>query len=133
MMTKLATAILVAGMMLPGASFAAGNYASGASNPQADATKADTKAGAPATTARSATDKAKDNVSDAAITTKVKAKFAADNQVSAMNIKVDTDNGVVKLSGNAKSQDEAAKAAEIARGTEGVTSVTNDIRVSAAK
>ncbi len=49
-----------------------------------------------------------------------------------MSIKVDTDNGVVKLSGNAKSQEEADKAAEIAKNTEGVTSVTNDIRVGAA-
>jgi hyperosmotically inducible protein len=49
-----------------------------------------------------------------------------------MNIKVDTDNGVVKLSGNAKSQAEADKAAEIAKNTEGVASVSNDIRVNAA-
>ena len=77
-------------------------------------------------------DAAKEVVDDSMITTKVKAEFAKDKQVSAMNIKVDTDNGVVKLSGNAKSQAEAAKAEDIAKGTEGVTSVTNDIRVGAA-
>jgi hyperosmotically inducible periplasmic protein len=38
------------------------------------------------------------------ITTKIKAEFAKDKQVSAMNIKVDTDKGVVKLTGNAKEQ-----------------------------
>jgi osmotically-inducible protein OsmY len=71
-------------------------------------------------------------LSDAAITTKVKAKFAADSTVSATKIHVDTDNGVVKLTGTAKSQDEAAKAAEIAKSTEGVASVDNAIQVSQA-
>ena len=66
------------------------------------------------------------------MTTKVKAKFAADSEVSATNIHVDTDNGVVKLSGMAKSRDEAAKAESIAKSTEGVTSVENAIRVSSA-
>ncbi len=48
-----------------------------------------------------------------------------------MNIKVDTDNkGVVTLSGNAKSQAEADKAASIARATSGVTTVNNNIQVS---
>jgi len=84
------------------------------------------------TAAPTATEKAREAIGDAAITTKVKAKFATDRDVSAMNIKVDTDNGVVKLSGNAKSQDEANKAAEIAKSTEGVMSVTNDIRVNPA-
>lgn len=119
MMRKVATAIVIAAMALPSAT----TFAAGTS----------TQAGAATTDSRSAADKTKNVVGDAAITTKVKAKFAADSQVSAMNIKVDTDHGVVKLSGNAKTQDEAAKAAEIARSTEGVASVTNDIRVGAAK
>ena len=63
------------------------------------------------------------------ITTKIKAEFANDKQVSAMSIKVDTDKGVVKLSGNAKSKDEADKAASIAKNTKGVVSVKNDIQV----
>jgi osmotically-inducible protein OsmY len=71
-------------------------------------------------------------LSDAAITTKVKAKFAADSTVRATKIHVDTDNGVVKLTGTAKSQDEAARAAEIAKGTEGVSSVDNAVQVSSA-
>ena len=71
-------------------------------------------------------------VSDAAITTKVKTKFAADKEVSATNIHVDTDNGVVKLTGTAKSRDEAMKAADIAKSTEGVASVDNAIQVGTA-
>ena len=74
----------------------------------------------------------KENVSDAIITTKIKAEFAKDKQVSAMSVKVDTDDkGVVTLSGTAKSTAEADQAARIARDTKGVTSVKNDIVVQA--
>ncbi|HEY3178363.1 MAG TPA: BON domain-containing protein [Casimicrobiaceae bacterium] len=80
----------------------------------------------------SKTESAKEVVADSVITTKIKAEFANDKQVSAMNIKVETDKGVVKLSGNAKSKDEADKAASIAKNTKGVVSVKNDIQVSAS-
>ena len=70
-------------------------------------------------------------VDDATITTKVKAKFVEDPTVKAMNIKVDTYQGVVQLSGFANSQAEADKAAQIARATSGVKSVKNDIRLAA--
>lgn len=73
-------------------------------------------------------------VKDSAITTKVKAKLAADKSTSAMAIKVDTDkDGVVWLSGTAKSQAEADKAESIAKATEGVKSVRNDIQIDASK
>jgi len=75
-------------------------------------------------------DSAKEVIDDSVITTKIKAEFAKDKAVSAMNIKVDTDKGVVKLSGNAKSKDEADKAASIAKNTKGVSSVKNDIQVA---
>lgn len=74
----------------------------------------------------------KENVGDAVITTKIKAEFAKDKQVSALNIKVDTDDkGVVTLSGNAKSKAEADKAVKIAGDTKGVSSVKNEIKVQA--
>ena len=77
------------------------------------------------------TEKAKENVGDAVITTKIKAEFAKDKQVSAMHIIVDTDNkGVVTLRGMAKSQAEADKAVTIAKATEGVTEVKNEIRLA---
>jgi osmotically-inducible protein OsmY len=69
-------------------------------------------------------------VDDAAITTKVKAKFVEDKAVSAMNIKVDTYKGTVQLSGFAKSQAEAERAAQIAREVNGVKMVKNDIRLT---
>jgi hyperosmotically inducible protein len=68
-------------------------------------------------------------VDDSAVTTKVKAKFAEDPTVSAMAIKVDTMKGVVQLSGFAKSNDERMMADRLARNTNGVVDVRNDIIV----
>ncbi len=71
---------------------------------------------------------------DSVITTKIKAQMARDKQVSALHIKVDTDNkGVVTLSGKAKSQEEADRAASIARGVDGVVSVENNIQIVARR
>ena len=49
-------------------------------------------------------------VDDTAVTTRVKAKFAADPTVSAMAISVETLKGTVQLSGFAKSAEERAMA-----------------------
>jgi hyperosmotically inducible protein len=69
-------------------------------------------------------------VKDSTITTKVKAKLAAEHLSTLTRIKVDTDeNGVVWLSGRAPSQDASDLAAMIAKNTEGVTSVHNNIAV----
>ena len=68
-------------------------------------------------------------VDDASITTKVKSAFASDERVAATSINVETMKGTVQLSGFAKSQAEKDRAAEIARKTEGVVSVKNDIVV----
>lgn len=68
---------------------------------------------------------------DAVITTKVKAEFAKDKHVSASDIKVETDsNGLVQLSGTAKTQAEADKAVMLAKNIKGVTSVKNEIVVT---
>ena len=53
-------------------------------------------------------------VEDSVITAKVKAAFAKDKVVSATDISVETDsNGLVQLSGTAKSKTEAAKAVKL--------------------
>ena len=79
---------------------------------------------------KTVTQSVKEGASDAAITTKVKAAYAKDKDVSMLNIKVDTDyKGVVTLSGNAKSQMEADKAVTLAKDVSGVTSVTSNIKV----
>ena len=78
------------------------------------------------------TESIKENVSDSVITTKIKAEYAKDKDVSALKIKVDTDDkGVVTLSGTAKTKAEADKAVSIARDTKGVSSVKNEIKVQA--
>ncbi|NCT82710.1 MAG: BON domain-containing protein [Comamonadaceae bacterium] len=71
-------------------------------------------------------------VDDAALTTRVKAKFAADPTVSAMAISVETLKGTVQLSGFAKSQEERSMAEKLARETSGVVAVRNDIAVRPA-
>jgi osmotically-inducible protein OsmY len=68
-------------------------------------------------------------VDDTTITTQVKAKFAADQTVSAMAISVETLKGTVQLSGFAKSLDEKLAAERIARSVSGVADVKNDIVV----
>jgi len=70
-------------------------------------------------------------VDDAAITTKVKAAFTKDKDVSALAVHVNTDNGVVRLSGDVKSNTEKMKAERLARDVEGVRAVTNNLSVKA--
>jgi hyperosmotically inducible protein len=68
-------------------------------------------------------------VDDAWITSKVKSQMLADKTVKGSNITVNTTKGVVTLSGAATSREESEKAAEIARGVQGVKEVENDIHV----
>ena len=68
-------------------------------------------------------------VDDAAITTAVKAKFVDDKVVSAGSISVETLNGIVQLSGFAKTAAEKSQAEQIARASKNVRSVRNDIVV----
>lgn len=70
-----------------------------------------------------------DYIDDAAITTKVKTALLRDPVVGGLAINVDTYKGTVQLSGTAKSETERSKAAEIARGVDGVLGVRNDIVV----
>ena len=68
-------------------------------------------------------------VDDTTLTTRVKAKFAEDATVSAMAIKVETFEGVVQLSGFAKSNEERIMAESLAKNTSGVRGVKNAISV----
>jgi hyperosmotically inducible protein len=69
-------------------------------------------------------------VKDAAITSAVKAKLLADDTVKGLNIDVDTSNGVVTLNGTAHSRTEASQAVRLARGTDGVKNVVDNMRIS---
>ena len=68
-------------------------------------------------------------VDDAAITAAIKAKFVDDKIVSAGSISVETLNGIVQLSGFAKSAAEKNQAEQIARSSKNVRSLRNDIVV----
>src|SRR5579862_4142087 len=71
-------------------------------------------------------------VKDSTITATIKTKLAADHLTSMARIHVDTDkDGVVWLTGSAKTQEAADTAVSIARQTEHVRSVHSDIRVKA--
>ena len=62
-------------------------------------------------------------VDDTIITGKMKASFAADPEVSALAIDVDTANGVVTLTGMVGSERERQRAIQLAQGPEGVRRV----------
>jgi hyperosmotically inducible protein len=68
-------------------------------------------------------------VTDAAVTTAVKGKFLADQAVSGLEIDVDTEAGVVTLTGNVKTAAEKQRALELARDTDGVKSVVDRLKV----
>jgi hyperosmotically inducible protein len=69
-------------------------------------------------------------VKDSAVTTAIKTKLAAEHITSLGRIHVDTDkDGVVWLTGSARTQEAADKAASIARDTENVKAVHNDIKI----
>lgn len=69
--------------------------------------------------------------SDAGITTSVKSQLVGDEMVRARNIDVDTHRRVVTLTGEVRTAEEEARAIEIARNTEGVNNVIDQIEVVA--
>lgn len=68
-------------------------------------------------------------VDDAAITASVSAGLAKDPDLSAIKINVDTKAGAVSLKGPAPTAAAKARAEEIAKGVQGVTSVDNQLEV----
>jgi osmotically-inducible protein OsmY len=69
---------------------------------------------------------------DAGITTSVKTKLAADDNVKAYQVDVDTRNGVVTLSGAVETATAKEQAIRITRETDGVRDVIDQIRVGEA-
>ncbi|MGE0450986.1 MAG: BON domain-containing protein [Vicinamibacterales bacterium] len=74
-------------------------------------------------------DRAGTAVADGAITMKIQAQYAADDVVKGHEIDVDTQNGTVTLKGNVESDAQREAAERIARETDGVNSVDNQLRV----
>jgi hypothetical protein len=65
----------------------------------------------------------------AGLTAKIKSKMALDDSIDAAAIDVDTDGSVVTLTGRVDTQAEKDRALQLARETEGVTSVVDRLRV----
>jgi hyperosmotically inducible protein len=68
-------------------------------------------------------------MTDAAVTSAVKTKFLADTTVSGLKIDVDTRDGAVTLNGTVATKAEADRAMSLARNTNGVKSVVNNLRI----
>ena len=68
-------------------------------------------------------------VDDAGITAKIKAELVRDKDLPASQIRVETMQNVVQLSGFVDSATQKSKAAQVARSVQGVKDVKNDIIV----
>jgi osmotically-inducible protein OsmY len=69
-------------------------------------------------------------IDDATITTKVKSALLNEPGMKSMTISVDTEKGIVTLSGKADTQVKIDKAIKLAEAVEGVQSVSNKLVVS---
>ena len=67
--------------------------------------------------------------SSAALTAKIKSKMALDDTIEASRIDVDTAEGVVRLNGTVDSEAQHARALQLARETEGVVSVVDELKI----
>lgn len=66
---------------------------------------------------------------DAVMTSTIKAKLLADDIVPSRKVKVETQAGVVQLSGEVDNNAQSARAESIAKAVDGVKSVKNDLAV----
>ncbi len=82
--------------------------------------------------ARGTGDRLGDSLDDAWIHTKLVAKFIGDADTPGRKINVDVVNNVVTLRGTVDTAEQRAEAERIARGTDGVKRVVNQLKVGAA-
>ena len=73
--------------------------------------------------------KIEETLDEAALTTKIKAKMALDDAVKARAINVTTRGTTVTLTGTVESKGEHDRAMALARETDGVTQVIDDLRL----
>jgi osmotically-inducible protein OsmY len=72
----------------------------------------------------------KETVSEAGLTAKIKAKMALDDRVKALAINVTTVGTTVTLSGRVGSAEERDRAMALARDTDGVTRVVDNLQIA---
>lgn len=70
-------------------------------------------------------------IDDSNLTTSIGAKYALDSEIDRYRIDIDTINGVVTLRGSVADAEQRSDAERIARSTEGVRDVVNDLEVEA--
>ena len=68
-------------------------------------------------------------LADGTLTAKIKSKMALDDTVKALNLNVDTVGGIVTLKGTVRSEAERDRALRLARETDGVTRVVDQLQV----
>ena len=83
--------------------------------------------------AKQAGNEVANKVSDAVITSSVKAELVKDPKLSALKINVDTDAGRVLLQGTAPSSAARDQAMKLAQAVKGVVSVDNQLKVEPGK
>ncbi|HYC57203.1 MAG TPA: BON domain-containing protein [Candidatus Binatia bacterium] len=91
---------------------------------------ADVRAEGDKNVAERTVDKAARVTDDAGTTSVIKTKLLADQSTSGLEINVTTKNGVVSLDGDVDSAAEKSAAERIAKGTNGVTEVKNNLTVN---
>ncbi|TCK19109.1 BON domain-containing protein [Thiogranum longum] len=64
---------------------------------------------------------------DAAITAEINRQFVRDAQISAFDVRIDTRNGVVRLSGQVRDTKAKQRALELARSVDGVRRVESSL------
>ncbi|HEY7533437.1 MAG TPA: BON domain-containing protein [Nitrospiraceae bacterium] len=70
-----------------------------------------------------------ETMNDASISTAVQAKLTSDRLSNFTRVDVDTDRGVVQLSGIVQSADQKKRAEELARQVDGVKRVNNNLQI----
>jgi len=71
-------------------------------------------------------------VDDATLTARVKTKLVSEKAANLTRINVDTNDGIVYLNGSVQNAQQKAKAEDLARQTDGVKKVINNLQVSQA-
>lgn len=74
-----------------------------------------------------------DAMADSMITTKIKADLIKEPDLKSLDVHVETNNGVVNLSGFVPSQAEVDKAVDVARNVKGVAKVQSSLRIQPKK
>jgi hyperosmotically inducible protein len=82
---------------------------------------------APSAAQRRADPLSRDALSDGAITARIKAELLADPAMAGADVSVNTDGGVVVLTGTVNSQEQAATASALAQRSDGVMRIDNHL------